>query len=100
MQSQVIICDQQAVYALGCHSLLDESTQFKGSCIIRSLQELQELLHEHQHQTDLPKILVLDSGMLHLNNLAEIQSIVAHKKTIPIMVLYHEEDDLNLYHLV
>ncbi len=100
MQSQVIICDQQAVYALGCHSLLDESAQFKGSCIIRSLPELQELLHAHSLQSDLPKIVVLDSGMLHLNNLAEIESIIAYKKTIPIMVLYHEVDDLNLYHLV
>lgn len=100
MQSQVIICDQQAVYAIGCHSLLDESTQFKNSCIIRSLLELQELLEMQEHQTDLPKILVIDSGMLHLNNLEEIQFIVAHKKTLPIMVLYHEEDDLNLYHLV
>jgi len=100
MQSQVIICDQQAVYALGCHSLLGESPLFKGSCIIRSLHELQELLHVHQLQSDLPKILVLDSSMLHLNNLNQIQSILALKKTIPIMVLYHEEDDLNLYHLV
>jgi DNA-binding NarL/FixJ family response regulator len=54
----------------------------------------------HQLQSDLPKILVLDSSMLHLNNLNQIQSILALKKTIPIMVLYHEEDDLNLYHLV
>lgn len=100
MQSQVIICDQQNVYALGCVSLVNEHPQFNGYCIIRNLHMLNEIMSEDHPSYDFPKVLVLDSGMLNFTHPATFNTIHRIKKRVPIMVLFNDEDDLHLYHLI
>jgi len=100
MQSQVIICDQQTVYALGCGSLVSEHPQFNGYCIIRNLQMLNEMMSEDHPSYDFPKVLVLDSGMLNFTNPSTFKTIHHIKKRVPIMVLFNDEDDMQLYNLI
>ena len=68
MQSQVIICDQQTLYALGCGKIINEHPQFNGYRIIRNLTMLDEIMSEDHPSYDYPKVLVLDSGMLNFAN--------------------------------
>jgi DNA-binding NarL/FixJ family response regulator len=100
MQSQVIICDQQSVYALGCGTLINEHPQFNGYCIIRNLQMLNEIMSEDHPNYDFPKVLVLDSGMLNFTNPLTYKTIQQLKKSVPVMVLFNDEDDLHLYNLI
>lgn len=100
MQSQVIICDQQTVYAIGCGSLVNEHPQFNGYCIIRNLHILNDIMSEDHPSYDFPKVLVLDSGMLNFTNPSTIKTIQLIKKTVPIMVLFNDEDDMHLYNLI
>ena len=100
MQSQVIICDQQSVYALGCGTLINEHPQFNGYCIIRNLQMLNEIMSEDHPNYDFPKVLVLDSGMLNFTNPLTYKTIHQLKKSVPVMVLFNDEDDLHLYNLI
>ena len=100
MQSQVIICDQQTVYAIGCGSLLHDHPKFNGYCIIHTLQELNEMMSLDHLKTDAPQVLGLDSGMLNFAQSQTIITIQSIKKRIPIMILFNEEDDLHLYNLI
>ncbi len=100
MQSQVIICDQQTVYALGCGSLVNEHPQFNGYCIIRNLNMLNDIMSEDHPSYDFPKVLVLDSGMLNFTNPSTFKTINYIKKRVPIMVLFNDEDDMHLYNLI
>jgi DNA-binding NarL/FixJ family response regulator len=100
MQSQVVICDQQTVYALGCGSLVNEHPQFKGYCIIRNLDMLNDMMFEDHPSYGFPKVLVLDSGMLNFTNPTTFKTINHIKKQFPIMVLFNDEDDMHLYNLI
>ncbi len=100
MQSQVIICDQQTLYALGCGALINEHPQFNGYRIIRNLQMLNEIMSEDHPSYDFPKVLVLDSGMLNFSNPLTYQTINLIKNSVPIMVLFNEEDEVHLYNLI
>ena len=100
MQSQVIICDQQTLYALGCGTLINEQPQFNGYIIIRNLGMLHEIMSEDHPNYDYPKVIVLDSGMLNFANPATYKTINLIKKSVPIMVLFNDEDALHLYHLI
>lgn len=100
MQSQVIICDQQTVYAIGCGSLLHDHPKFNGYCIIHTLQELNEMMSIDDPKTEFPQVLVLDSGMLNFAQSQTIITIQSIKKRIPIMILFNEEDDFHLYNLI
>ncbi len=100
MQSQVIICDQQTLYALGCGALINEHPQFNGYRIIRNLQMLNEMMSEDHPSYDFPKVLVLDSGMLNFSNPLTYQTINLIKNSVPIMVLFNEEDEVHLYNLI
>ena len=100
MQSQVIICDQQTLYALGCGVIINENPQFNGYTIIRNLPMLHEIMSEDHPSYDYPKVLVLDSGMLNFANPLTYKTIHLIKKRVPIMVLFNDEDELQLYHLI
>ena len=100
MQSQVIICDQQTLYALGCGALINEHPQFNGYKIIRNLPMLHEIMSEDHPNYDFPKVLVLDSGMLNFSNPLTYQTINLIKNSVPIMVLFNEEDEVHLYNLI
>lgn len=100
MQSQVIICDQQSLYAIGCSSLIQEHPQFNGYCIIRNLTMLHDIMSETHPNYEHPKLLVLDSAMLNFSIPATYKTINQLKKRVPIMILFNDEDDLHLYHLI
>jgi DNA-binding NarL/FixJ family response regulator len=100
MQSQVIICDQQTLYALGCGALINEHPQFNGYRIIRNLQMLNEIMSEDHPNYDFPKVLVLDSGMLNFTNPLTYKTINLIKNSVPIMVLFNDEDEVHLYNLI
>ena len=100
MQSQVIICDQQAVYALGCGLLIKNNPLFKGYRIIQNLSDLYNVPHLDTPETEGPRLLVLDSRMLNFATPTTRAAINNLKKTIPIMVLFNDEDDLHLYNLI
>ena len=100
MQSQVIICDQQTVYALGCGLIVNEQPQFNGYCIIRNLHMLNDIMSEDHPSYAFPKVVVLDSGMLNFTNPSTFKTIQLIKKSVPIMVLFNDEDDLHLYNLI
>ena len=100
MQSQVIICDQQTLYALGCGVIINENPQFNGYTIIRNLPMLHEIMSEDHPSYDYPKVIVLDSGMLNFANPLTYKTIHLIKKRVPIMVLFNDEDELQLYHLI
>jgi DNA-binding NarL/FixJ family response regulator len=100
MQSQVIICDQQTLYALGCGVIINENPQFVGYTIIRNLPMLHEIMSEDHPSYDYPKVIVLDSGMLNFANPLTYKTIHLIKKRVPIMVLFNDEDELQLYHLI
>jgi DNA-binding NarL/FixJ family response regulator len=100
MQSQVIICDQQTLYALGCGKIINEHPQFNGYRIIRNLTMLDEIMSEDHPSYDYPKVLVLDSGMLNFANPATYKTIQLLKNSVPIMVLFNDEDEVHLYHLI
>jgi DNA-binding NarL/FixJ family response regulator len=100
MQSQVIICDQQTLYALGCGTIINEHPQYNGYRIIRNLTMLDEIMSEDHPSYDYPKVLVLDSGMLNFANPATYKTIQHLKNSVPIMVLFNDEDEVHLYHLI
>jgi len=100
MQSQVIICDQQTLYALGCGALIQQQPQFNGYRIIRNLPMLHEIMSEDHPNYDFPKVLVLDSGMLNFANPLTYKTIHLIKKSFPIMVLFNDEDEVHLYNLI
>lgn len=95
MQKQVIICDQQKLYALGCHSLLKNQSLFDEYCQVETLDQINEkLLKDHT------KLLIVDSGLLAFNEPRAAYKINELNKVIPIMVLFNEEDDLQLYQII
>lgn len=100
MQNEVILCDQQTLYALGCGSLINDHPQFNGYRIVGDLKELDHLLFKEQAQKEDAKVLVLDSRMLQFTHPHKIKAIQLLQKAIPVMILYNDEDDLQLYNLI
>ena len=61
MQSQVIICDQQAIYAMGSAMMVEKHASYMPATIINSLNHISDLL-----VADVPGVLVIDSSMVDL----------------------------------
>jgi len=100
MQSQVIICDQQSIYAMGCSLLIKDNPMLMGYQLIDNLKELNTYMGKDKNPTALPLILVADSALFdygHSEGIAQIDQI---KKTMSIMVVFNEQDDAHLYQLV
>jgi DNA-binding NarL/FixJ family response regulator len=95
MQSQVIICDQQTVYALGSHSLLKNNPQYRNPSIINHIDDL-----PLDVETDESRVLVIDSAMLEPHKRQSMAKIMALKEKMPIMVVLNEQDDFVLYQLI
>lgn len=95
MQSQVIICDQQTVYALGSATLVQKHPSYKQAKIIEHLGQLND--------TDTfedPKVLVVDSNMLDFSQKHLCEKIANLKKVMPIMVVFNNADDNMLYQII
>ncbi len=95
MSSEVIICDQQSVYALGSSLLLENNPLFNGHRIIKNLNQLQQFLIK-----DLSQLLVVDSSMFDFKQKDTILEVLELKKKVPVMVVFNEEADLHLYQLI
>ncbi|MEY4279529.1 MAG: hypothetical protein RL377_1533, partial [Bacteroidota bacterium] len=52
MQSQVIICDQQSVYAMGSALLIESHPAYLNTAIINELAHLNKIIHDQ-----LPRVL-------------------------------------------
>ena len=95
MQSQVIICDQQAIYAMGSAMLIQQHPAYLSPKIITDFKGIQELM-----LPDTPLVLVLDSGMVDFEDQIFTKNIIQLKKQTPIMVVLNETDNLLLYQLI
>lgn len=95
MLSQVIICDQQSVYALGSSLLINNNPSFKGYRIIDNLKDLNQFLHQ-----GLSQLLVVDSSLFDFKQSNAIAQVIALKKKMPVMVVFNDEEDVHLYQLI
>jgi hypothetical protein len=68
MQTQVIICDKQIVYAMGSSLLIKDNPQLLGYHIIKTIEELNGYIAYDKNIQVLPMVLVVDSAMLHFGN--------------------------------
>lgn len=95
MFNEVIICDQQSVYALGSSLLIEKHPSFNGHRIISELSELPQFPME-----GLSQLLVVDSAMFNLKQAGAMEHVLFLKKNMPVMVIYDETDDMHLYQLI
>jgi DNA-binding NarL/FixJ family response regulator len=95
MQSQVIICDQQSIYAMGSALILQQHPLYLSPQIIPNLNSLTDTL-----MPNTPGILVIDSGMVNFSDPLFIERIIKLKKRTPIMVILNDDDTLILYQLI
>ncbi|MEI7588981.1 MAG: LuxR C-terminal-related transcriptional regulator [Chitinophagia bacterium] len=100
MQSQVIICDQQNVYAMGCGFLIKENPMLMGYHIIKSLKELDDWLENEQSQKACSLLLVVDSSLFDYGHSEAMAQIRALREKMSIMVVFNEQDDAHLYQLI
>lgn len=95
MQSQVIICDQQPVYALGSSMLIHQHPEYLKANIIHDFG----LLNEVMLQTN-PRVLVIESAMFKQSHHQNLELIQLLKNKIPIMVVLNDNDDFELCELI
>jgi DNA-binding NarL/FixJ family response regulator len=95
MQSQVIICDQQAIYAMGSAMLIQQHPSYLTPKIVHDFKGIDELI-----ESDTPLVLVLDSSMVDFGDHRTINAIITFKKKTPIMVVLNDADHLLLYQFI
>lgn len=91
----MIICDQQPIYALGCAVYFKEVSFIDQYYYLKSIDDLM-----HLHSMDNSKCLMIDCSLLPLQNHQMMQQIIQIKNTIPIILLYNNEDDLTLFKII
>jgi DNA-binding NarL/FixJ family response regulator len=100
MQTQVIICDKQIVYAMGCSLLIKDNPQLMGYHIIKSIEELTGYIAYDKTKQVLPMVLVVDSAMFHFGDSSTMHQIKEIKKRMGVMVVFNEQDEAHLYQLI
>ena len=95
MQSQVIICDQQSVYAIGSARLVENHPKYRPAKIIDSLLYLNEMTNNND-----PNVLVVDSSMFDFNHPQSKDQINTVKNKMPVMIVLNSQDDSILYQLI
>ncbi len=100
MQSQVILCDQQTIYAMGCSLLIKDNPMLMGYQCIDNLKELKIDIEKDKYPAALPMILVADSALFDYAHADGIAQIAQLKKNMSIMVVFNEQDDAHLYQLI
>ncbi|MCX6203658.1 MAG: LuxR C-terminal-related transcriptional regulator [Bacteroidetes bacterium] len=100
MQYQVIICDKQNLYAMGCSLLIKENPLLKGYHFIESLEALHKYVIQDKSKQALPLLLVIDSSMFDFNHAQTSLQIADLKNRMGVMVVFNEQDDAHLYQLV
>ncbi|NDD16516.1 MAG: hypothetical protein EB092_05860, partial [Chitinophagia bacterium] len=97
MPTQVIICDKQIVYAMGCSLLIKDNPQLTGYHIIKSIEELNTYIAYDKSKQILPMVLVVDSTMFHFGDPSTMYQIKEIKNRMGVMVVFNEQDDAHLY---
>ena len=100
MQTQVIICDKQIVYAMGSSLLIKDNPQLMGYHIIKSMDELNGYIALDKSKQPLPMVLVVDSAMFHFGDPFTRHQIKEIKTRMGVMVVFNEQDDAHLYQLI
>ena len=100
MQSQVIICDTQILYAKGLSLLIQDNPHLQGYHIIQSIEALNEFLVHQNEKSTLPIVLVIDSALLNVGRASTLHQIKELKPSISMMVVYNDIDDTHLFQLV
>jgi DNA-binding NarL/FixJ family response regulator len=95
MLKQAIVCDQQKLYALGCSTILKEQSFLDDYYIVHNFDDLSSATHLFPSS-----LLILDSSLLQFEDPATAYKIASLKKSNPIMVVFNEEDDLQLYNII
>lgn len=96
MLKQVYICDQQAIYAMGCSQLVNAHPMCNGFQVLTSLEDIPQIdLSRNQ------ELLIIDCAMFDLSLLALRQKIKALQLNCPLIILLNEETtDYTLYQLL
>jgi len=93
---QVYICDQQAIYAMGCSQLVKAHPMCNGFQVLTSLEDI--ALVDLSQNKDL---FIIDCAMLDLSLLALRQKIKAVQLNAPLIILLNEETtDYTLYQIL
>ncbi len=100
MQSQVIICDTQILYAKGLSLLIQDNPHLQGYHIIQSIEAFNEFLVHQNEKSTLPIVLVIDSALLNVGRASTLHQIKELKPSISMMVVYNDIDDTHLFQLV
>jgi DNA-binding NarL/FixJ family response regulator len=95
MQSQVIICDQQPVYALGSSMLIHQHPEYLKPHIINDLSQLNHIMLQA-----IPRVLVIESAMFNKNQHQNDALKALVDKKIPVMFVLNDHDDHVLFQLI
>ena len=95
-QRQVFICDQQAIYAMGCGQLVQAHPMCNGYRILTSLDELSNF------NIGLSQgLLIIDCAMFDFETSAVKSSIKTLKQIFPFIILLNKDTpDYILYQLI
>ncbi len=95
-QKQVLICDQQSIYAIGCSQLVMDHPLCNGYTILTSLDDIANIglgLSEG--------LLIIDCAMFDFETLAVCNKIKHLQKEFPLIILLNEDTpDYVLYQLI
>ena len=95
MQSQVIICDQQSVYALGSSMLIHKHPDYLKANVINDFNMLNEVMIQ-----SMPRVIVVESSMFKISQSQNVELQGLLKKKIPVMIILNEQDELVLHELI
>jgi DNA-binding NarL/FixJ family response regulator len=93
-QRQVFICDQQAIYAMGCGQLAKAHPMCNGYRILSSLDEINNFSLSEG-------LLIIDCAMLDFDSQAVKKKIKALQQVFPCIILLNKDTpDFVLYQLI
>ena len=93
-QRQVFICDQQAIYAMGCGQLVKAHPMCNGYRILNSLDELISFNFGLSQG-----LLIIDCALFDFDSLAVKNKIKAIQQIFPCIILLNKDTpDFVLYH--
>ncbi len=95
-QRQVFICDQQAIYAMGCGELAKAHPMCNGYHILKSLDEISSFNFGVSQG-----LLIIDCAMFDFDSLAVKKKIKALQQVYPCIILLNKDTpDFVLYQLI
>lgn len=95
MTKQVLVCDQQHLYALGSSAIIQEQAYNAFCFMIQDLSTIASRTTQHPNS-----LIIIDSNLLHFEQPNTSTHIKTLKKTHPLMVVFNEEDDLHLFNII